>query len=508
LWPGRYDGDVLPGRITASIAVHITEPTVKLYALFLGVNEYKDREIKPLTGAENDAINLYSRFRDGVGLGARAVRLPAKASCQQVVEAFDDIGQQLRAGDRFLFYFAGHGHELTNSANGDQLLLLHGAKRRLYEAGYLQGELLTLNVLEEITKPWPRGVTSLFVLDACRSAIDPAAARGGGTATFGTGDAIGRLVARGPGKDDGRIVVLSACSAGEEAFEVEGVGGRFCEAIEREIDEHIRAGKPMFINQATTQAFATRIEAWQRQAGDRRLQTPWLMPPHAQFELFAPAAAKPPTAAQLRSDTPTPPAPKVAQRAANLQREEDALWREARAVDTDAAYVIYLKDSELKTHEAEANRRREALRQHREAQAAAAATAEAKRKREAEAAAQAKEWVLWEAAKQGDSEASYAKYLESTALKHHEAEARRRLGELRQARMAAEEAARRQREAEEAKARQAARYAPLAVFRDRLRKAGGEGPEMVVRIAAEGPQQTITIAKAFALGKWAAGGAR
>lgn len=275
---------------------------MKLYALFLGVNEYKDREIANLTGAEGDAVNLYSRFRDGLGLGPRAVRLAGNVSFQQVCDALQGIGEQLRAGDRFLFYFAGHGHEVADAVNGDQLLLLHGANRRLYEAGHLQGELLTLKVLETLTKAWPRGVTSLFVLDACRSAIDPAAPRGGNTAAFGTGQAIERLVARGPGKADERIVVLNACSAGELAFEVDGVqGGRLCNAIEREIDEHIRVGKPMVINQATIQALRVHIDAQQRQAGDRRRQTPWLMPPHAEFEVFSPTPGKAAAAPQRHS---------------------------------------------------------------------------------------------------------------------------------------------------------------------------------------------------------------
>jgi len=510
---------------------------LNLYAIFLGIDEYDDREIEPLRSAVLDAKELYGYFKHGLGLGDRAVHLEAGSHLREVNAAIERIGQTIRAGDQFLFYFAGHGYEWP----GDQLLLLAGAKRQRVERGSTAGvELLSLKTLRDETEAWT-GVRSLFVLDACRSAIDPSRARsvGGNAATFGNEKVLHqlvaqKLVARGPGyqpqsTDSYRCMVLNACADGEAAYEPnDGQGSILRHALEAEIARQLRQTQRIIIDEHTPEQLLAHIRL---RAGGAVPQTPKLMPRQARFELYrsamggaigsaiggapAPAAtpAKYPSAAptpaaqpQHRADAPLASGGgSLLKRAQQAMQEEQELWAEAQRQDSEAGYTMYLKYSEMKAQEAEATARRDALRRNREAAAAGAA--------------QAKETALWQAAEREDSEASYAKYLESTTLKHHEAEARRRLGERRQARMAAEEAARRQREAEEAKARQAARYAPLAVFRDRLRTAGGEGPEMVVippgrftmgsppseegRTSNEGPQQEITIAKPFALGKYA-----
>ena len=456
---------------------------MNLYAIFLGIDEYDDREIEPLRSAVLDAKELYGCFKHGLGLGDRAVHLEAGSHLRDVNAAIERVGQAIRAGDQFLFYFAGHGYEQTD----DQLLLLAGAKRQRVERGSTAGvELLSLKTLRDETEAWT-GVRSLFVLDACRSAIDPNRARsvGGNAATFGNEKVLHQLVtqelvARGPGyqpqsTDSYRCMVLNACADGEAAYEPnDGQGSILRHALEAEIARQLQQTQRIIIDEHTPEQLLAHIR---HRAGGTVPQTPKLMPRQARFELYrsamggaigsamggasAPAATPAKSASATPTATPTAPAQHRAdaplassggsllKRAQQAMQEEQELWAEAQRQDSEAGYTMYLKYSEMKTQEAEATARRDALRRQREA----------------------------------------------------------------------EEAARRQREAEETRARQAARYAPLAVFRDRLRKAGGEGPEMVVipagrftmgspvseerRHSSEGPQQEITIAKPFALGKYA-----
>lgn len=107
-----------------------------LHAMFLGIDDYDDRAIQRLRCAQRDANELYGLFKNGMGLGERAHYLHQGASLRDVRQTLEAIGATIRAGERFLFYFAGHGYQ----SGDDQWLLLAGATRALAEKGSRAGQ--------------------------------------------------------------------------------------------------------------------------------------------------------------------------------------------------------------------------------------------------------------------------------------------------------------------------------------------------------------------------------
>lgn len=203
------------------------------YAFFKGVNRYNDPSITSLKCAERDARDLSGIFQHKLGFDARYLE---ENTAEEIVQRIDQIGQRLKPGDTFLFYFAGHGKEHGD----DQLFLLPGVKRSTLDAGLTLG-VLTFKTLRALTEglQW-QGVHRLFIFDSCRSPLD--STRDGDAAHF-KGEAILRDPGPASRKQGGNAIpltILNACSEGQSAIELiddQGQGsGAFTLALKDEID--------------------------------------------------------------------------------------------------------------------------------------------------------------------------------------------------------------------------------------------------------------------------------
>ena len=178
---------------------------MKRKALFIGVNEYKDSEIRNLSCSLRDAMSMHDIFEE-LGYQTDLLENPSKGDVFQTVRK---MTSDMVGGDQFLFYFAGHG--FTDS--GQHLLFCADDMHehlRFHRAG------IPFDLLELETRNG--GYDRVFLLDACQS--DFLTGTRGNDATTRDMVAIGNMV---PSAEvaPGAFYVLRSCSKYEHALEIE-----------------------------------------------------------------------------------------------------------------------------------------------------------------------------------------------------------------------------------------------------------------------------------------------
>ena len=135
------------------------------HALIIGIDKFGlDRNVRPLRYAEADAHATHQVFQQVLGYGENA-HLLLQPNLSMARRALHAVGEQVRAGDTFVFYFAGHGA----THQQEQFLLLHEVNLAALERGDVTGnDLLSLTTLMGEVADWPE-VRSAYILDACRS---------------------------------------------------------------------------------------------------------------------------------------------------------------------------------------------------------------------------------------------------------------------------------------------------------------------------------------------------
>lgn len=193
------------------------------YVYSLGVNHYADQQINSLKCAENDARRVAAAFEFRYGCHSEYLE---ERSSEQIIDKISTLGQQLLAGDQFIFYFSGHGKVIAD----EQLLLLPGCKLQLLEEHHA---CLRWTTLKKITssQQW-QGVQSLFIIDACRLPLE--ANKGAGIAEFGDGlllrDPI--FVKPAPQTAPLSLSLLHSCAPGKSAAEIPALkAGIFTQAF-------------------------------------------------------------------------------------------------------------------------------------------------------------------------------------------------------------------------------------------------------------------------------------
>ena len=79
------------------------------HALIIGIDKFGlDRNVRPLRYAEADAHATHQVFQQVLGYGENA-HLLLQPNLSMARRALHAVGEQVRAGDTFVFYFAGHG---------------------------------------------------------------------------------------------------------------------------------------------------------------------------------------------------------------------------------------------------------------------------------------------------------------------------------------------------------------------------------------------------------------
>lgn len=136
------------------------------YALIVGISQYK--EMPALQYADRDAI-AFAEFVKGQGAAEEQVKifLNEEATRLNIVDELYNLSRKTKAGDRFYFYFGGHGDLEAQIAYHNSLLLLYGSLRKNYFQGQ---EFLQLSEL----RTWlgtlaQKKVQVVFIADACHS---------------------------------------------------------------------------------------------------------------------------------------------------------------------------------------------------------------------------------------------------------------------------------------------------------------------------------------------------
>jgi len=232
---------------------------MKKKALFVGVNDYKDDEIRNLHYALDDARSLHDIFEE-LGYKTAFLKNPGQG---EILSQVRRMIEGLSVGDQFVFYFSGHGF----TDDGQHLLFCVDdvyANLRYKRAG------MPFELLEEETRKC--GCDRVFMLDACRSDF-LTGTRGADTTTKDLCP-ISHMVPKAADAT-GAFYVLRSCSRYEHAFEIDKKQhGLFTLAMMEVIRESKNAGSQLLFNDMLRETVEERMSQIARNVGLSVVQTP------------------------------------------------------------------------------------------------------------------------------------------------------------------------------------------------------------------------------------------
>jgi len=206
---------------------------MKRKALFVGVNEYQDAQIENLRYAVCDASEIQAQFKF-CGFETKLLPDPARGDVEKWVEA---MTSGLKAGDVFVFYFAGHGY--TSPGGSDELLFCRDDK---YADLQYNRAGIPFSMLRDQTLR--NGQNSIFILDACRSNFFS-----GQRGKAPPRDLVSMSAMMGnPGspRRRGAYAIWRSCGSGQSALELESLGhGIFTYAIDRVMTDCREKGREL-----------------------------------------------------------------------------------------------------------------------------------------------------------------------------------------------------------------------------------------------------------------------
>jgi len=185
---------------------------MKKYGLLVGVDEYRDKMISRVPFARADATALAERLRTRCEFDYVHVLSdsdgPDTPELGHIIDALQDIAFEVKPGDLFLFFFAGHGVE----RNGLGYLLTIDSRQMFPAVGTLPLEMLkeSLGLMAATQR--------ILLIDSCRN--NPEAGRGVEANRMGEGfyrDIV--AVARAKEAPDITTCLLIACQSGQRARE-------------------------------------------------------------------------------------------------------------------------------------------------------------------------------------------------------------------------------------------------------------------------------------------------
>ena len=233
---------------------------MKRKALFIGVNEYEDPQIRDLNYSLSDAHALKTLF-ELLGYETDILENPVKS------DVFSTVRKMTRdraAGDLFFLYFAGHGWTTTT---GKHLLFcsddMYEDLRYEYNVG------IPFDILKKRTETG--GYNRAFVLDACRS--DFITGTRGDDATTRDLRPIGELVKDAPTKSS--LAVLRSCSKYEHALEIASrKQGLFTLAMMDVLRASMEVGTELLFGESLCDAVTQKMADIARAEGIVATQTP------------------------------------------------------------------------------------------------------------------------------------------------------------------------------------------------------------------------------------------
>ena len=233
---------------------------MKRRALFVGVDEYDDPQIRNLRFSRIDAHSLNDLFAD-VGYDVKYLPNPTKA---EVLAAVRERTVGLAAGDSFFFYFAGHGF----TQGGHDLLF---CRDDVYEDLRFDDAGLKFEKLRQRTETGS-GYDRVFVLDACRSDFLTGTR---GAATYARDLAPAKNLVKDVATKTGSLAVLRSCSPYQYALEIESrQHGLFTCALIDVMRTARREGTRLAFDESFGDAVAKTMTAIARNAHLTAEQTP------------------------------------------------------------------------------------------------------------------------------------------------------------------------------------------------------------------------------------------
>jgi formylglycine-generating enzyme required for sulfatase activity len=284
---------------------------MKRIALFVGINQYDDPGITSLNCAVNDAQKLAGLFEHRLGFKCEVLTDADLRRGLRVTSTLRKLGSQLKEGDTFLLFFAGHGKTVGENDTADQLFLLQDADRVALDAGAVAGEgLLSLRNLRVTTERW-HGVTRLFIFDACRTPIEKerVSKRDGEQLAQFRGEIVFRDIGLSsnamPSIKPAPAVLINSCQNGQQAEELAAYpGGRglFSAALGEVIEGRLASSQALRVDASLISDVGAHMRKLVRDYEQRESeQQPYIFLKGEGIDLLAPRVDEvlPPTGAGL-----------------------------------------------------------------------------------------------------------------------------------------------------------------------------------------------------------------
>lgn len=208
---------------------------MKRYALLVGVDTYRDPQIRDLSYSVADAFSLNAVFED-LDYQTKVLANPTRL---QLITAIRECNNLLRAGDKFFFYFAGHG---WTTDGGAHLLF---CSDDVYDPNGNLNAGLSFDGLK--TETIGNGYDRVFVLDACRNHFREGVRDVVDNTTRNLRPISELLEDGGRWNDVGSLAVIRSCSQNEHAIEIVAEQhGLFTLAMRNVLRAAIRDGQRLF----------------------------------------------------------------------------------------------------------------------------------------------------------------------------------------------------------------------------------------------------------------------
>ncbi|MBI1293426.1 hypothetical protein GC175_00525 [bacterium] len=198
-----------------------TEPNV--YALLVGINDYKSPSVPDLRGCVADVRAMYTWLTTSLGLPHDRIRLltagddetaDRRANRANILAAWNDLIDRVGQGDQLFFHFSGHGAQARsidpNEPDGYDETVVPYDSRDVDETGRPVYDILDKELAALIDMAEAKGALVTVFLDCCHS--------GSGTREAEEPDRSKPLTRRGP-KDD-RVRPSETLVAGTRLTEV------------------------------------------------------------------------------------------------------------------------------------------------------------------------------------------------------------------------------------------------------------------------------------------------
>ena len=253
-------------------------------ALVVGINEYQDAgNITPLRCAEQDAWQIQNFLKRQAGFEVRSL-VGKSATRRRINDAVRSLCNGLKAGDLFLFYFAGHGYE----DHRGHLLLAQDVRFFELQAG-AAADIIPVKSLEALTAG--KGFARVLLLDACREPLHSGGRAG--TATMADEAARNLSAVQSQAETTAPLALVCSCSPKQKAHEIAAIeAGAFTQSLVELFEEQLAGVKnaDAFSIPRDLDTMGDRTEALLARYGIAGRQDPWFTANRSRIDILGSVA--------------------------------------------------------------------------------------------------------------------------------------------------------------------------------------------------------------------------